>query len=1027
MTETSLKTKLCSQCGFGNPAVAKFCSECGERFVVTKSPDTTLESSIRSLARPDAAAPRPLDPRAALEQFVASLATEDATSRLRSSIESSRAQLKTLGVPLPKATNPLLVSLMESLKALPHTETSARIAIVTALGRTGDPAVLPPLLLVTGAQSKDVRKATAIALACIRHPLSAYLLLPMLQDGSSRVRHAAFQALIQLNQPHSMDAILAACLCGNVFRSLILETLRLVSDVKRRTFFELLGDADANQTPELRSVADWLRFEFKNAITESSPVQTANTAAAARQPTPAAIPQKARPQEKKPVRQPVAVAADSQSSESSVFGWGSADKSQSTPASGAASDYRYSTRTTAAVAKESQTTDHYEMTPDFADDDEYESDVRLLDSSDSSRSEDMSFFNAISDSLTDDSADHEDDGNDRSELESGSHDSPGWAYDRGQNTATLMGTTPGLSMPMLHPPEMKANGMQRGMMLPPAFDMTASSPLIPAFTNATSQSSVVTATTYGHAQAGSDASSTSHRSSSASAATHVVLLPDEDPGDDGIAAATARAAAHEKAIARLSAAREEAFRKLLDDAEEIPKVLPRLLKRRVSRLMSTPSIKTDEVAEQIRGLGATNSSAALSVLASFSQKPAKQIREACAEALGGIVHSGSAVLLLKLLTDKSGTVVEAAIRALTQIDLEPIRPVLIAAGLCGTSLRTVVTVGVESASDDKKPEWEKFLLEVLRADDPDAAAFAISLLSRIAGDTHLEIFQNLASHKTGILRAAAVDALSRTQAKRAISQINDALEDADPSVRAQAAMSVATMYSPRSLELLRKLVSDGNLSVRRNAAQTMSRIDETDLAETIARALDQETDTTTVEYLLAALQRNGGNSSLPILQRYIEGEASQFREQAVKALRKLKIPASVPIFRRLLDDHTPALRRQSVEQLAVLKSENVLPRLREMLKQDPDETVRGACAKAVGDFGDKMSLHILEEALEDRASVRLQAVIALGRLGQASAGPIMLSLLRDSLPEIRYQAVRSGTAETGRRGRPNCSVAGRSG
>lgn len=74
----------------------------------------------------------------------------------------------------------------------------------------------------------------------------------------------------------------------------------------------------------------------------------------------------------------------------------------------------------------------------------------------------------------------------------------------------------------------------------------------------------------------------------------------------------------------------------------------------------------------------------------------------------------------------------------------------------------------------------------------------------------------------------------------------------------------------------------------------------------IVRALDQETDATTVEYLLAALQRNGANSSLPILQRYIEGESSQFREQAVKALRKLKIPASVPIFRRLLDDHAPA-------------------------------------------------------------------------------------------------------------------------
>ena len=73
----------------------------------------------------------------------------------------------------------------------------------------------------------------------------------------------------------------------------------------------------------------------------------------------------------------------------------------------------------------------------------------------------------------------------------------------------------------------------------------------------------------------------------------------------------------------------------------------------------------------------------------------------------------------------------------------------------------------------------------------------------------------------------------------------------------------------------------------------MSRIDESDLADVIARALDQETDATTVEYLLAALQRNGANSSLPILQRYIEGESSQFREQAVKALAEGEVSRSV--------------------------------------------------------------------------------------------------------------------------------------
>ena len=584
-------------------------------------------------------------------------------------------------------------------------------------------------------------------------------------------------------------------------------------------------------------------------------------------------------------------------------------------------------------------------------------------------------------------------------------------------TVTAMGNTPGLSAPLMrvkHPPAMPSNGTHTPAKhagrksAAPEFDITTSSPLIPAFTGSASQPVAFTATTNGTGKFGSDVSSTVNHSSSADVVTNIVLPGHDEQSVEGIEAAqTLTAAAQEKAMASLSAAREDAFRKLVEDSAKIPATMPRPLKSRVSALMATPSTNIDRIIEQLRELGATNSPSALSTLASFSQKPAKLVREASAEAIGCIPHSGSAVLLLKLLADKSGTVVEAALKSLIKLDLEPTRPVLFAAGLCGTSLRTVVTVGVESFADGKKSAWEEFLLGILRGADINSTAFAVSLLARVAGDKQLKVFQKLASHEAPVLRVAAVDALARTQAKRGISRINNALQDKDPTVRAQAAMSVATMYSPRSVELLQQVIFDPNLNVRRNAAQSMSRIDEPKLGDVIGKALNQETDATTVEYLLEALQRNGTNRSLQILQRFIEGESSPFREQAVDALRKLKIPDSVPVFRRLLDDQAPALRRKAIEQLGVLKPDGVLPRLRDMLKRDPSEMVRSACAKALGDFGDATSVHLLEEALEDHPLVRLQAVIALGRLGQASAGPILLSLMRDQLPEVRYQAVRA--------------------
>jgi len=1042
-SKSQQKNKSCQQCGFGNSLVAKFCIECGERFVVSSGVDTALESDTISSTRTLETSPPAADPRSEIEKLLASLTPEQSSTHLARAIAKNRVQLKASGTAIPKATNPIMISLMESLKSLPSNEISARTAIVTALGRMGDPATLPPLLLVSKAQSKEVRQAVAIALGSVRHPLSAYLLIPMLQDGSSRVRQASFQALIQLIQPNTIDSILVACLCSQTLRTLMVETLRLVTETKRFAFFDLLRTAHMDGQPELGTVANWLRFEFSKELAA---------------PRPNALP-KATKENRPPIANPVnsrgsqtkgsphgesphsrnngngtPKVSDNQSSISDIFNW----DHDSNPEITSSSSNTNGTETAAQNSNQQKPTNNRQprasdspVATNVSDKfDEYASDVMLADSD-----ADIDFFNVMTESFSSDpEINHLTEANDSTfELDFASNGS--------QTSMSLSGLLAAPEFPRIPPaampqrPTMPAfQPNSRMLNTPPPFNLTGSSPLIPAFTNYPLQPAMggfpmppmmvgpsmpPSAVNYSTQSIGG------HQETATPPALNIAVTTDNSNHQSPIATLTGTIDSHQdeadfatvekaraekakaKSTARLAAARTTAFQAMHKDAEEIPKSLPRLINKKVSKLMMTPSTKIDEIIEQIKHLGATGSPTVLSTISTYCQKPAKVIREACADALGDVPHQGSALLLLKLLADSSGTVAEAAVKSLMKLDQEPTRPVLLAAGLCGSSLRTVISAGVESSTDENKPEWEKYLLEVIRGDDTEATAFAISLLARIAGETHLEIFQRLASDPAPVIRAAAIEALSRTQAKRAISQINNALEDNDATVRAQAAMSVATMYSPRSIELLQKLVFDDNLVVRRNAAQSMSKIDESDLSKTIAKALDQETDATTVEYLLAALQRNGGEGSLPILQRYIEGEGSQFREQATKALRKLKIPASVPIFRRLLDDHTPALRRQSIEQLAVLKSESVLPRLREMLKQDPDETVRSACARALGDFGDSTSLHLLEEALEDHPLVRLQCVIALGRLGQASAGSIMLGLLQDSQPEIRYQAVRA--------------------
>ncbi|MCA9060887.1 MAG: HEAT repeat domain-containing protein, partial [Planctomycetaceae bacterium] len=313
---------------------------------------------------------------------------------------------------------------------------------------------------------------------------------------------------------------------------------------------------------------------------------------------------------------------------------------------------------------------------------------------------------------------------------------------------------------------------------------------------------------------------------------------------------------------------------------------------------------------------------------------------------------------------------------------------------------------LENAPETERQELVGGLSPMTRHEDADVAAFAITLLGRLAGSEHYDEFVTLFQQPCSVIRAAAVDALVRSGNKQAVSQINRALQDSAPIVRRAAAHGMATVHSPRSLQLLEKALCDDEPIVRNAVAYALSRIDATEIPESLGsslcEALQAETDPATIEYLLTALGKHGADDTVPVLLYFAQQDDARLQQLAVTALKRRRSPLTIPFFQQHLTNSAAIMRRAAVDQLALLKVQETLPTIREMLRMDPDESVRAACARALGDFQDKPSRAKLEEAVYDERVVRCQAVIALGRLGESAAVPTLLSMLRDVAPEIRY-------------------------
>ncbi len=1034
-------------------------------------------------------------------------------------IAHCREQLKLLKEPIPPATHSAVAPLTGSLQAIPPEAQEARIAIIEALGKTREPVALRALLLVSGSRGKQVRKAVAVALAGIRHSLSAYILLPMLEDNSSRVRNVAIQALIAIEQPHCMDAIFAACCQRDSLHKITCDALQRLNAFQRVRFANKLSQlpfpaSDAEKTVR-RTLLECCQAEDR----ETNQSSQSDSHDASRRPEGGSDDRKVnaagshrpngdfssgtRPENPSHLNPGAHASISRQPTRSDVraetnfFGPADVEPQVDLPegrvASRRAEDPgdllpgRSNQRgfLESEVPAKPQTTTSGPEVADFVASSDSFADLSLFESvssdrgssgysahllptpsfpnSSGSHSHSSSTYttapwsqeavNAPAGLPTNHMSAHEagwtSTGSSLSGLSSGGASSiirrapelsgvhgpqgvlprQSWSSSAAVPDQSLHGMTMPSSFPMasatpsypLSPfvPAFAASSMPSGPQMFPAAPMGMQT-LQPDGFNAATGGIPHGNVTNGHTTPNDVASPDAHHTTPGagqetvthSATVHVSEVSTTTTTTSETATPEATAAeivriSQEQNLQRLREMRDSVFKALLKTQTAITGQAPRLVTRKISALLTTPVSDLPAIRKQLIALGETQSPHVIETISSFSQKPSKEIRMACAESLGFIQSPTSAIQLLKFFSDKSGTVTEAAVRSLGHLDLAELHPVLLAAGLINSSLRTVVMAAAEGAGDAQKSKWEQSLLGFTDSADGDLAAFAITMLARITGATHCELYEKTIGSRNAGVRAASVDALVRTGKKRAIGLINEALVDPDAAVRRNAAAALSTICSPRSVELLGQLLQDEDLSVRRTAAVTAGKIDEPDLGPGIVKALEHESDPAVVESLLEALQRNAGAEGHSVLTRYVEGETKEYRESALKALRKLKSQESIPVFRRLLDDFSASIRKQCVEQLAVMKVTGALPRIRDMLRSDSDENVRAACAKAVGDFQDHSSLAPLEAALEDHPTVRFQAIIGLGKIGSTSAGPSLVTLLNDPQPEIRYQAVKA--------------------
>lgn len=118
----------------------------------------------------------------------------------------------------------------------------------------------------------------------------------------------------------------------------------------------------------------------------------------------------------------------------------------------------------------------------------------------------------------------------------------------------------------------------------------------------------------------------------------------------------------------------------------------------------------------------------------------------------------------------------------------------------------------------------------------------------------------------------------------------------------------------------------------------------------------------------------------PLAELLRGGQPDPVTDRALEALRGLASPRAIDVLLEMTRHRRPGARRRAYLALAAIDDSQVAALLAQGLR-DPDRSVRGAVALAIGDRGDTESLDLLFSAFERGV---IEAAIAIGKLVPAS-------------------------------------------
>ncbi len=271
-----------------------------------------------------------------------------------------------------------------------------------------------------------------------------------------------------------------------------------------------------------------------------------------------------------------------------------------------------------------------------------------------------------------------------------------------------------------------------------------------------------------------------------------------------------------------------------------------------------------------------------------------------------------------------------------------------------------------------------------RLEDPAAAGPLVDLLltNRIGATAEI---------------AVALERIGRA----AIEPITPALDHPEVEVRLTAAQTLATIGTSESVIPLGRALGDPEVKVRRAAASALRHLADERVLDQVAAALGD--GSSEVYYSARDALVRLGSPAIPVLLNSLGSENTRVAFIAQQALSRIGAPAITPLINGV-HSANERIARWSAIALGNIGEESVEPMASLVNDVGAPLNARAEAARGLGITGSYTATAPLEEAAQTApAPVRVQAISALGAIGDERATETLVNALDDESESVRRE------------------------